>query len=307
MDDPGLQATVNKFIAARKLAGADLLAFKSNLDTNIQHEYAGGISQLALWFDEDSELPGGDKLVTGGFQKMVEYLGIGIDVKLNSVVKSVAYTATGVTVTASTGVFTAPRAVVTLPLGVLQARSVTFSPPLPAANTAGIAGLGSGLLSKLVLVFATPFWGTTVQIIDRIAPAGNGAWEEWISMYPAMNKAVLIGFNAASYATSLEGKSDAVVLAEAMAVLRQMYPTAPNPLTYRVTHWAGDQFSKGSYSFTTPRMEYTPAHAAVGKAVGPLQFAGEHTSMKFPGTAHGAYFSGVDAACRVLKSLAKAC
>ena len=44
-----------------------------------------------------------------------------------------------------------------------------------------------------------------------------------------------------------------------------------------------------------------------GCATKRLHFAGEHTRTDFPATAHGAYSSGSDAACAVLKAAGKAC
>ena len=76
--------TVNAFIAKKKLTGQDLLAFKYALDVNLQHEYGSPLAELALWFDEDSERSGGDKLVTGGYANMVQYLAKGVNVKLST-------------------------------------------------------------------------------------------------------------------------------------------------------------------------------------------------------------------------------
>ncbi|MDQ3703233.1 MAG: FAD-dependent oxidoreductase, partial [Chloroflexota bacterium] len=59
-------------------------------------------------------------------------------------------------------VFTAPRVIVTLPLGVLQAPpgapgAVRFTPPLPE-KAAALRGLVMGPVVKIVLRFREPFW-----------------------------------------------------------------------------------------------------------------------------------------------------
>ncbi len=87
------------------------------------------------------------------------------------------------------------------------------------------------------------------------------------------------------------------------AALRRMYPDAPK--TYRhcvVTRWGEDPFRTTPYPYTTPRMEYRPAHKGVGAAVagGRVSFAGEACSLNSPGTVHGAYSTGVEAAKRLL-------
>ena len=75
----------------------------------------------------------------------------GIDVRLNTkVVKVDASRADRITLTtAAGGTFTARRVIVTVPLGVLQHKVITFVPPLPAANQNAINSLGMGLLSKV--------------------------------------------------------------------------------------------------------------------------------------------------------------
>ena len=82
---------------------------------------------------------------------MVQYLAKGIDVRLNTkVVKVDASRADRITLTtAAGGTFTARRVIVTVPLGVLQHKVITFVPPLPAANQNAINSLGMGLLSKV--------------------------------------------------------------------------------------------------------------------------------------------------------------
>ncbi|CAK9074925.1 unnamed protein product [Durusdinium trenchii] len=54
--------------------------------------------------------------------------------------------------------YTADAVVVAVPLGVLQANAVTFSPSLPASYTAAIARMQFGVVNKAVAVFDTDFW-----------------------------------------------------------------------------------------------------------------------------------------------------
>ncbi len=312
--DPGLQSAVDAFIKSKNLAGAPLNAFKYNINTNIEHEYSGAISDLSLWYDEDTELPGGDRLVLGGYQNIIASLGQGVDVRLNHQVLEVDYTNPGSVVVKAKNngkavSFSAQKVIVTLPIGVLKANTVKFTPALPAINKNAIAAMGAGILDKCVLIFDKPFWGTKEEFIEYVSGQGNGAWEEWLSLEPAAGLPVLYGFNAANYARGLEAKTDAQVVAEAMAVLRTIWPTAPNPIKSIVTKWGKDPFARGSYSYTTPRMDFAKVHKDVGTPVagGRIRFAGEATSLKYPATVHGAYNSGVDQACAVLKDLKKTC
>lgn len=314
-NDPGLQSAVDAFIKKKELSGAALNSFKHSLITNIEHEYVGPISDLSLWYDDDSALPGGDKLVLGGYQNIFRYLAKGNIVKLNYQVAEINYLnpATVVVKAKNKGgkivTFSAKHVIVTLPIGVLKANVVKFTPQLPSINRNAIAAMGSGILNKCFLIFENAFWGTKEEFIYYVSGKGNGAWGEWLSLEPAGGLPVLCGFNAAKYAQGLEMKSDTQVISEAMAVLRKIWPSAPNPIKSYVTKWGKDPFSRGSYSYTTPRMEFIQVHKGVGAPVarGRIRFAGEHTSVKFPATVHGAYISGQEAACAVLKDLKKTC
>jgi len=81
----------------------------------------------------------------------------------------------GVRVTASAAdgpprAYKAAAAIVTLQLGVLKAGDVAFDPPLPPQKTLPIEQVRSGLLNKVALWFAAPFWPPTDEYVAH-APA----------------------------------------------------------------------------------------------------------------------------------------
>ena len=180
--------------------------------------------------------------------------------------------------------FDADRVIVTLPLGVLKAGAVTFSPALPTAAQAAIGALGFGVLDKCVLEFPTNFWGTGMDWIEHVA-ARRGEWVDWISVARQTGRPILIGFNAAEYGASIEAQTDEAIVAGAMAVLRTIYGSGiPSPVATRVMRWGADPHALGSYSSNAlgskPAMRDTLA-APVG---GRLFFAGEATSRRHFGT-----------------------
>lgn len=184
--DPGLGAVAQDFIRRRKLGGLNRLAFLSALNTNIEHEYSGPASQLSLFFDSESELKGGDKLVTGGYQRLAEWLLRGLDVRGGHKVTAIdSSTPTAITLTTNRGTFTAGQVVVAVPLGVLQRNAIRFLPSgLPAGNRKAMGQLGVGLLNKLVMVFDRVWWDARLEVMNRIAPQGDGAWSEIYSLAP---------------------------------------------------------------------------------------------------------------------------
>jgi monoamine oxidase len=139
--------------------------------------------------------------------------------------------------------------IVTLPLGVLQAGKVRFTPELPQNKQRAIAKLGMGVLNKCYLRFPDAFWSDEVDWLEYI-PESHGEWTEWVSFKRAANMPVLLGFNAADRGRALEAWSDERIVASAMQTLRTIYGASiPEPIDYQMTRWATDPFSLGSYSF----------------------------------------------------------
>ncbi|HSG54379.1 MAG TPA: FAD-dependent oxidoreductase, partial [Paracoccaceae bacterium] len=76
-----------------------------------------------------------------------------------------------------------------------------------------------------------------------------GYWGEWVSLARAVKAPVLLGFNAAEAAASLEGLDDRATIAAALQALRAMFGARfPAPVAAQVTRWGQDPFSLGSYS-----------------------------------------------------------
>lgn len=58
----------------------------------------------------------------------------------------------------SIGEMWAPYVLLTVPLGVLKEKTMTFTPPLPARRQTAIKKLGFGTLNKIFVQFEEPFW-----------------------------------------------------------------------------------------------------------------------------------------------------
>jgi hypothetical protein len=106
-------------------------------------------------------------------------LAQGLDIRYGQVVTSVTQSTTtprSVTVAVAGGAsYKAAYAVVTLPLGVLKAKKVVFSPALSAAKAGASSRIGFGTLDKVAMVFPSAFWSsaTTDFEINRLPPKGQ--------------------------------------------------------------------------------------------------------------------------------------
>ncbi len=201
--------------------GDDWEAFE--VTAGIEHELGADVADLSPdAMDEGEELGGGDALVHGGMLALLALLADGVDVRLDTPVERVVHGADGVVVTAGPlGEVAADAAIVTVPLGVLQAGTIVFDPPLPDGHREALERLGMGLLDKVVLLFDRPFW-PEVDLIN-IVPAQPGEWVEWVNLLPMTGRPALMGFNAGSVARRMAELDDDAVVASALAALDAAY------------------------------------------------------------------------------------
>jgi monoamine oxidase len=245
---------------------------------------------------------GYDGLVAAIFQRIDPGLG---EVRLNTVVTAIHWGRRRVVVRTSAGEeLAAPQLIVTVPLGVLKAGAIAFSPRLADKEDA-VGRLEMGDAERVCLCLASDAWVAP----DRFPPGGflmTGkapfpVW--WVSRPPPFP--VVTGWSGGRNARALNplgsaARVDAAVtsLAAALGIdagrLRQ-------DLRGGFSHnWLADPFSRGAYSYAGVGGSEAGDELAV-PIDGTLFFAGEATESNGQnGTVHGAITSGVRAAKQVL-------
>jgi monoamine oxidase len=300
-DDIPLGVAIEERLAAEGVSPAERRALDYAINATIEHEYAADVADLSLlYFDECEEFEGEDALFPGGFSQITEQLAKGLDIRRGMVVTKLACNDFGVTVTANGERFDAGYAIVTVPLGVLQAGDIEFQPELPRRHRAALERLGMGLLDACWLRFPHAFWPDDAHFLGYVSER-KGEWSEWLSLVPITGQPVLCGFNAGTYAREIERLGDDDIVAAAMRALRAMFgDEIPAPEAFAITRWASDPFARGSYSYlatgATPDDYQTLAEPVAGR----VMFAGEATNAEFPSTVHGAYLSGIRAAGQIV-------
>jgi len=191
---------------------------------NVSGEFGADPTELSMAApDEGSELRGGDALLNPGYSQIVDHVAQGLDIRLRWIVSNIAYDETGVVVTSDDGQeLRADHAIVTLPVGVLHAGSVTFSPPLDETKTQALDALQSGLLDKLWLEFDEVFWDEDADVINWIDPEHPGNWAFWVNGVKFFGKPVLLGFSAGRVAREFSKKTDEELIASAMRAVQSM-------------------------------------------------------------------------------------
>jgi monoamine oxidase len=204
---------------------------------------------------------------------------------------------------------TAPRAIVTLPLALLQeAAAVTFVPPLTHKRSA-LAGLATGSVIKVLLRFAEPFWenlhgGRYRDASFFIAP-GTPLPTFWT---PAPLRApLLVAWTAGprALAQSAGAAAGAPLVPPILAALESLFGPGAGITerleAYYCHDWQHDPYARGAYSYVLTGG--TEARAALARPLADrLFFAGEATDVgDESGTVAGALASGTRAADEVLR------
>jgi len=276
--------------------------WKYMLSAYLEFDTGGDISQLSSkYFDDDEAFSGTDVIVINGYDKIANVLGDGLNIRLNSRVTEINYTATKSLVKVNGDSIEADYVIVSVPLGVLKKNSIAFTPILPTAKLSAIQNTKMGNVNKFLFIWKTPFWETNVQYIGY-TPDTKGKFNYFMNMLkflPTTNS--LMTFAYVDYASVTETMNDAQVINEVMAQLKAIYGTGiPNPTNMLRTKWGQNINTFGSYSFATNDTTSADFDTMAKEISNKLFFAGEHTIRDYRGTVHGAYLSGIREADKII-------
>ena len=230
--------------------------------------------------------------VTDGYSTLMTRLASGLDVRTSMPVERVEWSASGAAVECGDERFDADRVIITLPLAILKAGDVVFSPELPEDKTGAIDGLGSGPAAKIVLRFGRAVWPEEMTFLITTNDSQNW-WRSGAGR--ADEDGVLTALVCGHAVERLRQFSDPA--AEGLRLLEQALgrPLADDLIESRFVDWGADPWSKMGYSFVPPGgVGLRDSLAAPVADV--LFFAGEATSRVRPQTVHGAIDSGLRAA-----------
>lgn len=237
-----------------------------------------------------------------------------VDVRLATPVHAVQWGRNGVTVAATTssGVpleVHARTAIVTLPVGVLQAKTVRFEPALPPVKVDALARLVMGPVVKLILRFRSAFWERVrdARYLDGgFFHRAEAAFPTFWTLIP-LRTPLLIAWAGGPKADAFANDDEAARTAKALDDLTTLFGSDADPhgeLEAVYTHdWQHDPYSRGAYSYVAVGggNARTELAAPVDDV---LFFAGEATAATSEsGTVAGALQSGERAGNEVLEAL----
>lgn len=224
----------------------------------------------------------------GGYGPLMDFLAKGLDVRLGAPVKEVRWRRGRVDI----GGIRARRAIITLPLGVLQSGAVSFLPSLSSKQVA-LRQLASGPVIRVAMRFAKAFWDERCPGVAFFHAPQAPFPTVWTPL--PLRASLLTAWAGGPKAAALTGSQEDL-LKLALQSARSIFGRIPKPEAALVQDWAADPWSRGAYSYVLAGGQR--ARAQLRRPIdGTLFFAGEATAGEGEGgTVGGALQSGIDAA-----------
>jgi len=254
---------------------------------------AGSFSHLV---DADFIL---DRRVVGGLQQVPLRLAgqLGERVITDSPVAAIAYDDDGATVTTTTGRSWRARQVVLAVPPTLVPR-IAFTPNLPPVQMQARQHQSFGIVLKLHITYATPFW--------RAAGLSGTAFSPYQPVHEAYDntnhdetRGTLVGFVSDENADELLSRSADERRAAVLDSLAAYYgEAARQPVAYYESQWMAEEWTAGAYATSFDIGGLTRYGAVLREPVGPLHFGSSDVA--------GTGFQHVDGAVRIGRLLAEA-
>jgi len=262
--------------------------------------------------------------IEGGYHKLIDIFASqlkqqNVPIHLNTIVNSIKWKSGSVEVVVSAREreinFSAPRVLLTLPLGVLQASpsSVHFEPELLSQKQTALKSLAMGKVVRVTLCFRERFWKGLHGEPDSRNLADlsflfsrDEFFPTWWTQMPGPVP-IITGWSPAKSAAALAGMTRDAIVDKAIQSLSSLLRVKKSDVQAQLSEayfhdWDSDPFSRGAYSYVKVGGE--GCQQTLGAPIAnTLFFAGEATDISgHNGTVQGAIASGQRAAQDIFKS-----
>lgn len=240
---------------------ADEPTVKEGVRNYIEGYYAGDIkkvSTLALR-EELEESDEEEYRIEGGYKNIIDFLAKSIEKKGSSIefktpVTAIEWQTSSVIVKADTRIFLARKVLITVPLGVLLAHTISFTPNLPQLQTS-LDQLGYGAAIKIVLSFENSFWQQDSKRKDLSMLFSEEIIPTWWTQYPK-EVPVLTGWVAGGQAKNLVFFKKEVLLEKALQSIANIFQLSLKDIKeqlkgWHVNNWNKGPYARGAYSYDT--------------------------------------------------------
>jgi monoamine oxidase len=246
---------------------------------------------------EKSMQNGENSILKDSYPPIVEYLAAGLEIRTECPVKHITQNVESVSVELQNGgLVEAKQVIITVSLGVLKSKAISFTPKLPQEKVLAIQRLGMGNAMKLILRFNDSF---DVRSLFEIADGDNETLQTITCWWASANSPhVLVGYCGGSRArNALEFSENELV----EKVLSDLGSIAGQNMTkqlvsYKIARWDTNPFTLGAYT-NHPVGSSSRDNKELARPTGRIFWAGEATDSDGNyATVHGAIASGQRAA-----------
>jgi monoamine oxidase len=243
-------------------------------------------------------------LVKEGLGALVAQFAKGLPIQTGTVVTGVDWSGPGVTVRTQRGDIQAQAVIVTVSTGVMSARSIKFTPDLPADVWQAFDDLPMGLLTKIALQtdgarFGLPESAFLTRAVDEPLPAKAAFFLSFPAGYD-----LCVGFVGGSRAWEIEKDGEDAAISFATDQLSSMLGSniRRHIRKGQMTNWGSNPWTRGAYAAARPGRH--KSRAMLSDTLGDrVFFAGEALGGAYPALLSGAHISGEAAARQAAKIL----
>ena len=293
-----LHTACELYIQKKQLQGRQLRIFKYQVISSYVYEFANDLDRLSIDVHKSykpSQVSGKHVIFPKGYMQVADLLAQNIPIRLNQVVTRINSEHSLIEINTQNQNYFARAVIITIPVSLLHAKKIIFSPPLPAEKIAAFSQIKMGTYDKVFLYFKKLFWDKDKEWVGFIQSEPiRRPILDIMNYYKFSKLPILLAFNAGQQAERFEQMDDDHIINNIMQELRIMYcENIPEPSSYVITRWHNDPYALGSYSHLSPGVSIDN-YQIISKPVNNLLFfAGEATSLTDPATVHGAYLSGI--------------
>jgi monoamine oxidase len=281
---------------------------RQTVTATIEHQTGGALADISI--NElkipNSEYAMGSKFVNEGFQPLITHLledmmkTQRVTLRLDSPVKEIYHdieeNKAHITLKNHQKYF-ADSILRTIPVGVLKAEHIKFSPKLSAKKQKAINHTGIGLQNKVILEFEKPFWD---EFVHFIFPGSQDCetWPEYLNLFHFSNqRSPTLVANYYAQGANFKNMTNDAIIHQTLLPLQKIYGKKISALRSAfITHWDTDPYAIGSTSFCGLDLKLAEREALATPEPGGLFFAGAHTITNSSGeTVEKAYRSALQA------------
>ena len=247
---------------------------------------------------------GGDFPVEDGYGTLVARHAANLPVRLSTPVTRIDWSGTGVRIDTPAGTITAKAIILAVPVNVLIAGAIRFDPDLPAGLVEAFHDCPMGTSEKFAVLLDRPVDGMGHVYTDVVdgPPMTRQPFNMHVNPF---GRPMLVSHMGGDLGRELERAGEPAVRDIALAAMVEAFGGDIRKRVQKtvLTHWNSDPWTGGGYSHCRPGR--AGARAMFGNPVGDrIMLAGEHCSLNFFSTVHGAHLSGQAAAEQAMRQVA---